>query len=229
MGTINLNTGGRLIIGAAAGTIGRGKSPNAQTTGSGNINFNGGVLQYNAAPAAPAIAANITTTILDNGATISTNGSNITIASPIGHGGTAAIDGGLTKAANTGILTLSAANSYTGPTIINAAAAGGTAANTGLSISVNGGLSSSNVTLGATTSLTLAAGVTAAHSNTTSTLTLTSATTSLVNLTAATAGTVQDTVGVLVVNGVSEAAGTYGSATSGAAAGFQLADFTGER
>lgn len=223
-GTLNLNTGGRLIIGAAAGAIVRGTGTTG-TGGSGNINFNGGVLQYNAAPTAPAIAANITTTILDNGATISTNGSNITIASPIGHGGTAAIDGGLTKATNTGILTLSAANTYTGPTLINTAT-GGTAANTGLSITANGGLGSSNVTLAATTSLTLAAGVTAAHNNfLTSSLTL-NATSSVVNLNAATAGTVQDTVGTLIVAGATETvAGTYGSTASGAAN--VLPEFTG--
>ena len=203
VGTLNLNTGGRLIIGAAAGQIVRGTGTTG-TGGSGNLNFNGGVLQYNAAPAVPAIAANITTTILDNGATISTNGSNITIASPIGHGGTAAIDGGLTKAANTGILTLTATNTYTGATTVS----GGT-----LAISANGGLSSSNVTVAAGATLSLATGVTAAHSVNTATLTL-AGTTSVLNLASTTSGTVQDTVSALIVNGTSLAAGTYVSSTN---------------
>ena len=215
VGTLNLNTGGRIVINNAAGQIVRGTGTSG-AGGSGNLNFNGGVLQYNTAPTVPAIAANITTTILDGGATISTNGFNVTIASPIGHGGVAAIDGGLTKAANAGVLTLTAANTYTGATTIN----GGT-----LAIGVNGGLSSSNVTIAAGATLSLAATVTAAHNNVNSILTLTG-TTSVVNLLAA-AGTVQDTVGTLIVNGVTEPAGTYGSATSGAVAADQLAAFTG--
>lgn len=224
-GTLNLNAGSRIVIGAATGSIARGAGVAGATGGSGTVNFDGGSIQYNAAPPNPAIAANITTNILGGGATINTNSSAVIIASSLLHGGTAATDGGLNKI-GIGILTLSAANTYTGPTTITPAGTS-TAANTGLSISVNGGLSSSNVTLGATTSLTLAAGVTAAHSNTFSTLTLTSNTTSIVNLNAATAGTLQDTIGALVVNGQTLPAGTYGSATSGVPAAFQLVDFAG--
>ena len=214
VGTLNLNANGRIVIGSAAGTIARGTGVSGATGGSGNLNFNGGVLQYNAAPNTPAIAANITTTILDGGATINSNGFAVTVASPILHGGTAAIDGGLIKF-NAGILTLTAANTYTGPTTIS----GGT-----LLINANGGLSSSNVTLAAGVTLSLATGVTAAHSVTTSTLTLTSATTSTVNL-AGPAGTVQDTVGNLIIAGVVQAPGTYGATGSGAQ--FTSADFTG--
>ncbi|MBE7158513.1 MAG: autotransporter-associated beta strand repeat-containing protein [Rhodospirillales bacterium] len=213
VGTINLNTSGRLVITASAGQISRATGSSG-TGGSGNINFNGGTLQYNATPATPAIAANITTTILEGGGTINTNGQAITIAGPILHGGTAAIDGGITKnGANT--LTLSAANSFTGLLSITA----GT-----VTAGANSALGTGSVTIAAGATLSLATGVTAAHADTLSTLTLTSATTSIVNLAGA-AGTVQDTVGNLIIAGIVQAPGTYGATGSGAQ--FTSTDFTG--
>ena len=150
VGTLNLNANGRMVIGSAAGTIARNTGATA-TGGSGNLNFNGGILQYNAAPNTPAIAASITTTILEGGGTINTNNLAVTIASPILHGGTAAVDGGLTKV-NGGTLTLNGVNTYTGATMIGAGtiAFGNTAAQT-ISGNISGAGAISQIGSGATT------------------------------------------------------------------------------
>ena len=150
-------------------------------------------------------------TIGANGATIDTNGNAVAFANTIGNGGT----GALTKV-GTGTLILSAANTYTGGTTINAG---------NLTIAANGGLSTGNVTVAAGATLELSTGVTAAHAINTSTLTL-AGTTSMVLLDATTAGTVQDTLAALTINGVAEPNGTYGGTGSGAT-NILPADFTG--
>ena len=86
----------------------------------------------------------------------------------------------------------------------------------------NTALGSGNVQLAAGTQLTIQAGVMLSN-QTASTLTLASATTSKVSL----LGTgVQDTVNSLVINGVTQPAGTYGAAGT-AGATYTPADFTG--
>lgn len=174
--------------------------------GAGTFVFNGGTLRAGASdnPGTTTFFSGVAATVANGGAIFDTNGFNVTVASALTRG--AGSTGGLTKR-GVGVLTLAAANTYTGVTAINV----GT-----LTISTNGGLAAGNVTLAANTNLTLATGVTAAHNGTNATtLTLTSATTSIVNL-AGPAGTIQDTVAALVINGVMQANGTYGAPGSGA-------------
>ena len=106
------------------------------TTGTRTFNFNGGTLK---APATSATFMNLGTgtgiahaNVRDNGAIINSNGFDITIAQALEHsniGGDLATDGGLTKQA-AGILTLSAANTYTGATSVTGGTLNLTAANT---------------------------------------------------------------------------------------------------
>lgn len=101
--------------------------------GFGAFNFNGGVLQATAQPTARIFLgadpnnvsvqrAILTANIQANGAKIDTNGLSITIAQPLVHFSDlgATPDGGLTKQTGSGTLTLTAANTYTGPTVISA-------------------------------------------------------------------------------------------------------------
>ena len=201
-------------------------------TGKSIFNFNGGTLQASVSdnPASRTYAYTFfsgvsTVNVQSGGATgtavggavIDTNGFNVTVASSLQHdttSGTPAIDGGLTKV-GAGILTLTVANTYTGGTTVNQ----GT-----LAISASGGLGTGSVSIAAGATLSLDAGVKAAHNASTgTTLSLASTTTSIINL--AGAG-VQDTVGTLVIDGMTEPAGTYGAAGSGAAH-TNCADFTG--
>jgi len=103
IGTVNLN-GGTI----QAGSVFKG-------TGTGTFNFNGGTLQATAASATfmtGLTAANVQS----GGAKIDSNGFNITIGQALLDGGGG---GGLTKS-GLGTLTLSsAANTYTGPTLIS--------------------------------------------------------------------------------------------------------------
>ena len=202
-GTVNLN-GGTLTAGTVVGQA-----------GTSTFRFNGGTLQ--ASGNSTTFVSGLTNAYVEaGGAVINTNGFNVTVAQTLLHDtALGTTDGGLTKS-GTGILTLSAANTYTGTTTVSA----GT-----LAISGNGGLGKGNVTVAANATLTLATGVTAAHNASTGT-TLTLAATSTINLNATTVGTVQDTYGAIVIAGVSQTlAGTYGSVTSGAAHVFP--EFTG--
>ena len=140
--TVNLN-GGVLTAG------GMEISVTADSSGTGNfnlnrrptINFNGGTLRsgadnsnfFNPAGTGSVSAATIAgggnpfaTNVLEGGGTIDTNGHNVGVSAVLAHGGTAAVDGGLTvtdsSGTGLGILNLSALNTYTGPTKI----AGGT-------------------------------------------------------------------------------------------------------
>ena len=214
MGTVNLD-GGTLEV------------PKVITeNGTSIFNFNGGTLLLSG-DGTNTVNGNTNTSFMQGlttanvragGAVINTNGFNPTINQALLHstvaGDSATTDGGLTKL-GTGMLTMAAANTYLGTTTVSA----GT-----LAISVNGGLAMGNVSVAAGATLSLGTGVTAAHNaTTTTTMTLASATTSLITL----SGTgVQDIVGSLVVDGVSEPFGTYGAAGSGATY-TNIADFTG--
>lgn len=85
--------------------------------GTGTFNFNGGVLK--ASTNSATFVASVTTNVLEGGAKIDSNGSNITVSTALLHGGVAAIDGGLTKQGG-GTLTLSGASTYTGATTVSA-------------------------------------------------------------------------------------------------------------
>ncbi|MGN6368647.1 MAG: autotransporter-associated beta strand repeat-containing protein [Phycisphaerae bacterium] len=103
---------------------------NLSQLGTGGISFAGGTLQYNgntddiSTRTITINGANANASIngqngiaLAGGATIDTNGQNVTFANPIGNGGA----GGLTKAGN-GTLTVNGANSWTGNTTVTAGA-----------------------------------------------------------------------------------------------------------
>ncbi len=152
---------------------------------------------------------------INSGAGLLTIGANVTLSgasNTIAVNNTAGasiggkVDGsiGLDKEGN-GTLTLGGTNTYAGGTAVNAGV---------LTVTTNGALSTGDVSIDAGAALNLGSAVTSAHSASPgTTLTLISATTSIVDL----EGTgVQDIVGALVINGVSEPLGTYGAADSGA-------------
>jgi autotransporter-associated beta strand protein len=125
-GTVNLD-GGTLSLNK---TIAKG----TYSTGTGHanvLNFNGGTLQ--ATGASLTMSGLTQANVRNGGATIDTQGFNITLAQPLIHstlGGDNAIDGGLTKLGS-GILTLSGAYTYTGLTSVNAGTLLLNATNTG--------------------------------------------------------------------------------------------------
>ena len=101
-GTLNLNSGTLTVPGITKGAV------------TFNVNFNGGTLKASAAnPAFLSSATNAN--VLAGGAVIDDGGFAITIAKGLASG--AAPDGGLTKSGS-GTLTLSAANTFNGPTTI---------------------------------------------------------------------------------------------------------------
>jgi autotransporter-associated beta strand protein len=124
-GTVNLN-GGTLITPLVAKTV------SGQTaSGTATFNFNGGTLQASAA-ANPYLTGLNTANVRNGGAVINDGGFAITISQALLHssiGGDAATDGGLTKQ-GIGTLTLSGANTYTGPTLVSAGTLAVTSAQT---------------------------------------------------------------------------------------------------
>jgi fibronectin-binding autotransporter adhesin len=132
VGLVNLN-GGTLQINGAVTNASNAQGPGGTPTAT--FNFNGGILKANKTGVVP-FQGSTTTPIIpiisivqSNGAVIQTaSGKDMIILEPLQHdgnlGGTA--DGGLTKN-SAGVLTLTAANTYSGSTTIS----GGTLALTG--------------------------------------------------------------------------------------------------
>ena len=138
------------------------------SNGNGTLNLNGGTLQatVNSTDYITQAAAGGTATInvqtggttgsAQGGAIIDTNGFNLTINLPLQHDttpGAAALDGGLTKI-GAGILTLSAANTYTGPTSVSVGTLAVNGALTGggmLTVASGGTLAGSGSVAGAVT------------------------------------------------------------------------------
>lgn len=94
------------------------------TTGTGTaaINFNGGILKANGNISSPSgWIQGILINVRNGGAIIDDGGYSVTNLHPLVHSpiaGDNAIDGGLTKLGS-GMLTLSGANTYTGPTVVS--------------------------------------------------------------------------------------------------------------
>ena len=108
-GTINLNGGtlqARRIVGGP---------------GAGTFNFNGGVLRAGPNANADFITGLTSASVLAGGAIIDSGANNIAIAQALDDGGG---NGGLTKQGS-GALYLNGANTYAGPTLVNAGTLGG--------------------------------------------------------------------------------------------------------
>ena len=105
-GTFNLNGGGVVV-----------SSFTRSGTNSGTLLLNGGVLKPRTATAS-FIANNIIVNVGSNGACLDTSGFSVTIPAALLHSGGAYPDGGLLKLGS-GTLTLTASNSYTGPTVVS--------------------------------------------------------------------------------------------------------------
>jgi autotransporter-associated beta strand protein len=157
-GTVNLNGGG-VISATRVGTA----SSAAVATATGDtatFNFNGGTLQAAASSAtffqgntaSPAIP--ITAIVKSGGAIIDDNGFAISVLEPMQHDSSlgATLDGGLIKKGS-GTLTLTAANTYTGPTAISngTLAVNGSLAATAVTVATNGTLAGTGNLGGAVT------------------------------------------------------------------------------
>ncbi|MGA2500182.1 MAG: autotransporter-associated beta strand repeat-containing protein, partial [Tepidisphaeraceae bacterium] len=137
--TINLESGATLVT----NSISKGLAGSVS-----NFYFNGGTLR--AASAGTTLLSGLDTAgTKEGGATIDTNGFAVTVGQALSHQGIATIDGGLTKI-GTGILTLSGANTYNGPTSIN---------NGTVLLSNASALQSSTVTWSAANALTFTTGL----------------------------------------------------------------------
>lgn len=123
-GTLNANGNVTLAAGEGAASYNLKGGVLATTAvvkgagaGTGSLNFDGGTLRAGAGSAT--FVTGVTTTVLESGAIIDSNGFDVTVATNLVHGGLAGLDGGLSKQ-GTGILTLSGTNSYSGATLVSA-------------------------------------------------------------------------------------------------------------
>lgn len=121
-------------------------APNSATF---TVNFDGGTLTARSNEAAFVPASNMVLNVSDGGGNVDTAGFNVTIASAMAHdtGLGSTPDGGITKQ-GAGTLTLTASNTFTGPTVI----AAGT-----LALSGSGTHGGGNLSLGTSGILELAA------------------------------------------------------------------------
>ena len=115
VGTLNLN-GGTLSINTTGAAIG------GSALGTSTVNFNGTTIR-SLASSATWVSGLTTANVGAGGAKFDTNGFSNTISQPLLHDSSLDVpsptaDGGLTKSSN-GTLTLSATNTYTGPTVVN--------------------------------------------------------------------------------------------------------------
>jgi autotransporter-associated beta strand protein len=133
---------GNSFSGAVNLNYGTLNAPDATALGTTGVNFTGGTLQFGASFDPSTVPLTFSA-----GAKLDTMGNTVTVANPIGNSGS----GSLTKL-GTGTLTLQAANTYTGGTIVSV----GT-----LEAQVDGSLSSGNVSVanGATLKLDTTAGI----------------------------------------------------------------------
>jgi autotransporter-associated beta strand protein len=135
--TLNLD-GGTTTVGAFVKT-------SVGATQTAVLNFNGGTLKFGGTTAnasfLPALAG-LTANVKSGGARIDDNAQAITITEPLLHDpALATVDGGLTKLGGAGTLTLAAANTYTGPTTVNAGTlkvTGSIAASAGVTVNTGG-------------------------------------------------------------------------------------------
>ena len=103
----------------ASGTLAAGSVVGG--SGTSTFNFNGGILQAGASTTT-FLQGLTTANVQAGGAVIDTQGYNVTVSQKLVHdttSGAPATDGGLTKN-GTGTLTLTNAETYTGPTVVNA-------------------------------------------------------------------------------------------------------------
>jgi autotransporter-associated beta strand protein len=130
-GAIDMQTASNTLVNNTynlnGGTLTINRVYSSQTNGTRTFNFNGGTLKAASSLAGTFFnlgTGNARANVRNGGAILDTNGFNVTIAQALVHSniiGDNATDGGLTKN-GTGTLTLSAANTYTGNTIVNSGA-----------------------------------------------------------------------------------------------------------
>ncbi|MBV9008171.1 MAG: hypothetical protein JO354_03245 [Verrucomicrobia bacterium] len=222
-GTYNLN-GGTLLTSSVYGY-----------SGTSTFNFNGGTLKASASDLStqyPFMTGVTTVNVQSGGAKIDTNGYGITIAQNLLHDPTSGVtDGGLTKT-GAGGLALTGNNTYNGGTFLLQGSLTLTGHNTNpggtflsnvsgyesdLTAQGDGALGTGNVTFlsGTNIHLVLTGGVTNQYIAATATLSLHS-TGNYINTDNGLSNPLPDSIRALIVNGVYQPAGTYGSSSTSA-------------